>query len=127
MDHHPDEQDTGLTRRKLLRLGAVSGTAGLAGCTVNVGGYEFSIEGSGGGYEFSFGETGGESSTPTVGYGGTPTPGSKPAQTPSDSPTPTPDVSSASTPEETSTLTPEPDRDYGLLGYGEYGYGGVAP
>jgi hypothetical protein len=50
---------------------------------------------------------------------------STPTPTPTATSTPTPTTTSTPTPTTTSTPTPTPVDDYGVQGYGEYGYGGV--
>lgn len=94
------------TRRVLLRAGALGAAVSTAGCSVEIAGVEL---GFGGGDE-----DGNDGGTPTSthGYGGSPTA----TQTSGGSGT---DTSTATAPLESD--------DYGQQGYGEYGYGGVAP
>lgn len=111
----------GLARRDLLRIVPAVGVTGLAGCSgVN---------------EFLGGAN--EEPTPTFGYGGTPTDG-EPTETGAGGSTRTPTVhpgtptrtgtstrTGSSTGPRTPTPTTTPVSEYGVQGYGQYGYGGT--
>jgi len=113
---------TGMTddpsRRKLLEVVAgVAATTGLAGCTVEIGDYVIDS-----------GAENSDTQTPTYGYGGSPTPTDTAGSGDGgDTPTQTPGATStaATTPTEPATSTASTSADeYGLQGYGQFGYGG---
>lgn len=91
--------DDGIDRRTLLQASSLAAVLAAAGCTVEVGGFEVSVNED-------------ETPTPTYGYGGTPTG------------TSTPSSAATSTGTSTPTGTAAPADDYGQQAYGQYGYGG---
>ena len=138
-----EERDS-TRRRVLLRMGALAAASSTAGCTVEIDGREFGVD---------FDDV---EATPTYGYGGTPTvtesapatpteartdpstgtatPDETAAPTETATPDETPTATETATPDETVTATEtatpvgtaESVEDYGVQGYGEYGYGGIA-